>query len=56
MDEIQTTPGISNHHAVTAFYRSKLDINKTKCTVYMYGKADNTAIEMELTDLKELYL
>ena len=57
MDEIQTTPGKRNHHAVTALYRSKLDINKKpKCTVYMYGKADNTAIEKELTDFKELYL
>ena len=57
MDEIQTTSGISDHHAVTALYRSKLDINKkTKHTVYMYGKADNNAIEKELTDFKELYL
>ena len=57
MDEIQKTPGISDHHAVTALYRSKLDINKNqKPTVYMHGKVDNTAIEKELTDFKELYL
>ena len=57
MIEIQTTSDISNHHAVTALYRCKLDINKKpKCTVYMYGKADNTAIEKELTDFKEQYL
>ena len=57
MDEIQTTPGISNHHAATALYRSKLNINKKpKHTVYMYGKAENTAIEKGLTDFKELYL
>ena len=57
IDEIQTTPGISNHHAVTALYRSKLNIDKKpKHTVYMYGKAENTAIEKELTDFKELYL
>ena len=57
MDEIQTTPGISNHHAVTALYRSELDINiKPKHTVYMYGKADNAAIEKDLTDFEEHYL
>ena len=33
MDEIQTTPGISNHHEVKALYRSKLDI-KQKIKVY----------------------
>ena len=57
MDEIQTMPGISNHHTVTALYKSKLDINKKpKHTVYLYGKADNTTIEKELTDFKEQYL
>ena len=57
MDEIQTIPGISDHHAVTALYRSKLDINKkSKCIVYMYGKADNSTTEKELTDFKEQYL
>ena len=57
MDEIQTIPGISNCYAVTSLCRNKLDMNKNlKHTVYMYGKAGNTAIEKELTDSKEQYL
>ncbi|XP_014679418.1 PREDICTED: RNA-directed DNA polymerase from mobile element jockey-like, partial [Priapulus caudatus] len=57
IEAVQTVPGISDHHAVTAKYKHRITPNKKpKRTIYMYGKADTSLLETDLLAFKENFM
>ena len=57
VQDVRTTTGISDHLAVTAKYKHKLETNKKpKRTIYMYSKANKESLEQDLLDVQQKFL
>ena len=54
MDKVEVISGISDHHAVTAFFSGKLQVNKKpRRTIYMYKRANKDVLTEEIRKLKD---